>query len=432
MNFVFLIASVAALAVGENLSEWRQHRKTDVSLVLDDNNKHGDGDRMLLLPEEAFRLRHNITETEMLPDAEVLQALPEDGREIEEGVGRQIVFLERRRRKREAHIHYCEKTLQLEAFNRKMSLCLRERRFSEDDAFREYYDEMNVTVYGRGAQKTSTPLNSLHLTYVVGHVEGERYSAVDGFVMRRNGRFYGSIYIDDGIIFVDPSKTILDGQTFTRYNDDGDDQDRSSYKKILRPALSKLIAKYKMSLPTISRRVKRSAAAFDRRTCDVAIVIDHLLYRNVGGSDVADTLLQVFWIIKESNAVFQSKDFDDDGVSEQLGISLAAVTILSDANSDINILDAASYPTPEDFLKEFSRYNFSNYCLGILFTNRVFDDLVLGLSWRGNPIPGGVGGICQTLAKYKADGKGRCKAGKGIHTAFIFENRSPLKYSLQK
>ena len=51
------------------------------------------------------------------------------------------------------------------------------------------------------------------------------------------------------------------------------------------------------------------------------------------------------------------------------------------------------------------RYNFSSYCLGLLFTNRVFDDLVLGLSWRGNPIPGGVGGICQSLARYKADGK---------------------------
>ena len=51
----------------------------------------------------------------------------------------------------------------------------------------------------------------------------------------------------------------------------------------------------------------------------------------------------------------RSKDFDDDGSSEMLGVSVAAVTILTHKESDINILDGL-YATPEDFLKEFSRY----------------------------------------------------------------------------
>ena len=34
--------------------------------------------------------------------------------------------------------------------------------------------------------------------------------------------------------------------------------------------------------------------------------------------------------------------------------------------------------------------------LGVLFTNRAFEELVLGLSWRGNPELDGVGGICQS------------------------------------
>jgi hypothetical protein len=154
-----------------------------------------------------------------------------------------------------------------------------------------------------------------------------------------------------------------------------------------------------------------------RRVCDVAVVIDHLYFKEVGKSDLARTLLQTFWTIKEANAVFQSKDFDDDGQSEMLSINLAALTVLTTSESSINILDG-SYPTPEDFLKEFSRYNFSSYCLGMLFTNRVFDDLVLGLSWRGNPIPGGVGGICQPLARYRADGKGRCNQADDVLSMF--------------
>ena len=47
------------------------------------------------------------------------------------------------------------------------------------------------------------------------------------------------------------------------------------------------------------------------------------------------------------------------------------------------------------FYFRFSLYDFDGYCLGVLFTNRVFNDLVLGLSWRGNSSPNGVGGVCQ-------------------------------------
>ena len=67
-------------------------------------------------------------------------------------------------------------------------------------------------------------------------------------------------------------------------------------------------------------------------------------------------------------------------------------------------------------MRRFSRYNFGGHCLGLLFTNRLFKDLVLGifpfllifvkkyflclgLAWRGNPAPGGVGGTCQERAR---------------------------------
>ena len=39
----------------------------------------------------------------------------------------------------------------------------------------------------------------------------------------------------------------------------------------------------------------------------------------------------------------------------------------------------------------------------MLFTNREFEDLVLGLSWRGNPEQDGVGGICQKRVRVKND-----------------------------
>ena len=39
------------------------------------------------------------------------------------------------------------------------------------------------------------------------------------------------------------------------------------------------------------------------------------------------------------------------------------------------------YSVPEDFLKKFSRYNFDGFCLGVLFTNRAFSELVLGVCY---------------------------------------------------
>ena len=82
----------------------------------------------------------------------------------------------------------------------------RHRPFSAEPAFREYHSEMNVTVYSSGSRKASVPLSSLGLRYLVGRVEGERFSAADGFVLARDGRFYGSVYVDDGVVFVDPAR----------------------------------------------------------------------------------------------------------------------------------------------------------------------------------------------------------------------------------
>ena len=68
----------------------------------------------------------------------------------------------------------------------------------------------------------------------------------------------------------------------------------------------------------------------------------------------------------------------------------------------MNLL-TGEFSVPEDFLKRFSRYNFDGFCLGVLFTNRAFEELVLGLSWRGNPDLDGVGGICQSRVRIKSD-----------------------------
>ena len=77
-------------------------------------------------------------------------------------------------------------------------------------------------------------------------------------------------------------------------------------------------------------------------------------------------------------------------------MEISALSVLESEESYVNIL-LGNYEEPEvhrnkswklknmtntnlqDFLRKFSRYNFAGHCLGLLFTNRLFKDLVLGM-----------------------------------------------------
>lgn len=70
---------------------------------------------------------------------------------------------------------------------------------------------------------------------------------------------------------------------------------------------------------------------------------------------MSNTLLLVFWILKEANAMLITKDFDGDGLSERIAVSVAAVSIITSPASNKDILGGKNYRSPEEFLKQFSR-----------------------------------------------------------------------------
>ena len=57
------------------------------------------------------------------------------------------------------------------------------------------------------------------------------------------------------------------------------------------------------------------------------------------------------------------------------------------------------YIGPEEYLTMFSRSHLDDHCLGILFSNRVFVDRILGLAWKGDPKK--KSGICQKRTQKK-------------------------------
>jgi len=139
-----------------------------------------------------------------------------------------------------------------------------------------------------------------------------------------------------------------------------------------------------------------------RKSCQLTIVADHFFFDEVGKGSLQNTVLLMLWHVKEANRFLIASDFDDDGISDCFSLTVGEISVFTSKNSSSNLLNG-HYPQPEDFLKRFSRYNFDGYCLGALFTSREFDDLVLGLAWRGTPEMDGVGGACQSRVRIKSD-----------------------------
>jgi len=315
-------------------------------------------------------------------------------------------------------IKHCDKTAAVDANGTKIVLCLNKKMFSEEDTLIRNYDNLTITVYGRNTSRTKIPLSSLQLEYVVGWVIGEVFSSVSGYIL--DNIFYGSIFINNEIYYVDPLKNTA--------ADANKNENLSNVSSVLRD--SPLAPTHVEPVePDAIRRRKRNANIKQRRICSIALVSDHIFHQEVGGGDVHATVLLMLYHLKEANAVFITKDFDNKDGSDCLGFQVEAITILETEHSYVNIL-LGDYNIPEDFLRKFSRYNFAEYCLGLLFTNRLFKDLVLGLSWRGNPKEGGVGGTCQERARYKEDQKTYSFNSLFISMRSQQQDRIPLRMAI--
>ena len=75
------------------------------------------------------------------------------------------------------------------------------------------------------------------------------------------------------------------------------------------------------------------------------------------------------------------EDFDNDGTSECIGLTVSEITIFQEAENAVNLL-TGNFQIPEDFLKKFSRYNFDGFCLGMCYLILVVLEKKYHDDWR--------------------------------------------------
>ncbi|KAL3065454.1 hypothetical protein OYC64_015596 [Pagothenia borchgrevinki] len=286
-----------------------------------------------------------------------------------------------------------------------------------------------------------TPIDTSHI--YSGEIFGEKGTLTHGSVV--DGRFEGFIKSHQGTYYIEPSERYLKDQNVPfhsviyheddinyphKYGSEGGCADHSVYERMLKyqatgveepeKGVSSVSEEEKSNGPVILRR--KRATAKEKNTCQLFIQTDHLFFKYYGTREAV--IAQISSHVKAIDSIYQGTDF--------LGIRNIAfmvkrirINTTDDEKDRTNPFRFANIGV-EKFLELNSEQNHDDYCLAYVFSDRDFDDGVLGLAWVGAP-SGSSGGICEKSKLY-SDGK-RKSLNTGIITVQNYASHVPPKVS---
>ncbi|XP_076147648.1 disintegrin and metalloproteinase domain-containing protein 10 [Alosa pseudoharengus] len=281
------------------------------------------------------------------------------------------------------------------------------------------------------------PYDTSHI--YTGELHGEKGSLTHGSIVE--GRFEGFIQSHQGTFYVEPAERYLKDRTVAyhsviyheddihyphKYGAEGGCADESILEKMRKYQATGIDEPdnhdddERSDGPLILR--KRRAASKEQNTCQLYIQTDHLFFRYYGTREAV--IAQISSHVKAIDSIYQSTDF--------LGIrNISFMVKRIRINTTIDEKERSNpfrFPNigVEKFLELNSEQNHDDYCLAYVFTDRDFDDGVLGLAWVGAP-SGSSGGICERSKLY-SDGK-RKSLNTGIITVQNYASHVPPKVS---
>ncbi|KAM8877693.1 disintegrin and metalloproteinase domain-containing protein 10-like [Synchiropus picturatus] len=279
------------------------------------------------------------------------------------------------------------------------------------------------------------PLDTSHI--YSGDIFGDEGSLAHGSVV--DGRFEGFIKTHHGTFYVEPSERYIQDEKNVPfhsviYHEDNIDYPHKDgvFGGCANHSILERMKRYQNSAveevdhafeeenlygPVILRR-KRATENLD--TCPLFIQTDHFFYRKFGSREAV--LAQISSHVKSINTIYRATNF---GGIKNIGFIVKRIKINTTAQETdptnpfrfVNI-------GVEKFLELNSEQIHDNYCLAYIFTDRDFDDGVLGLAWVGSAA-GGAGGICEKSKLY-SDGR-RKSLNTGIITIRNYNAYVPPK-----
>ncbi|XP_060742213.1 disintegrin and metalloproteinase domain-containing protein 10-like isoform X1 [Tachysurus vachellii] len=275
----------------------------------------------------------------------------------------------------------------------------------------ELYDEQGSAIHGSVVDgKFEGFINTHHGTYYV--------EPVERYLGDKNVPFHSVIYHEDDIDY--PHK----------YGPQGGCADHSVFERMKQYQASAVeeavkdseVASEKASSDDQVLQRKKRMAQVEKNTCQLFIQTDHLFYKYYKTREAV--IAQISSHVKAIDAIYQGTDFL--GIRNiSFMVKRIRINTTNDERDRSNPFRFANIGV-EKFLELNSEQNHDDYCLAYVFTDRDFDDGVLGLAWVGAP-SGSSGGICEKSKLY-SDGK-RKSLNTGIITVQNYASHVPPKVS---
>ena len=117
-----------------------------------------------------------------------------------------------------------------------------------------------------------------------------------------------------------------------------------------------------------SRVVPRTNTVSGGLFCQVRVAADHLFLQHVGGGSQSATISEIAFVFARIQSIFQSTDFDLNGIPDSLTPQLVQMDILDASSPDY--LFSGSNIAVDDFLDRWSTIDHSSFCLALLLTYR--------------------------------------------------------------
>ncbi|XP_033843907.1 disintegrin and metalloproteinase domain-containing protein 10 [Periophthalmus magnuspinnatus] len=297
-----------------------------------------------------------------------------------------------------------------------------------------FHPDLKVEVSG-----VEVPVDTSHI--YSGHLFGERDTLSHGSVV--NGRFEGFIRTHQGTYYVEPAERYLKNTNVNfhsviyheddidyphKYSSEGGCADNSVFERMKKYQASAIEDPVKnensvteSDYGPVILRTKRATGQV-KNTCQLFIQTDHLFFKYYGSREAV--IAQISSHVKAIDSIYQATDFM--GIRNiSFMVKRIRINTTDDERDKTNPFRFANIGV-EKFLELNSEQNHDDYCLAYVFTDRDFDDGVLGLAWVGAP-SGSSGGICEKSRMY-SDGK-RKSLNTGIITVQNYASHVPPKVS---
>ena len=130
------------------------------------------------------------------------------------------------------------------------------------------------------------------------------------------------------------------------------------------------------------------------RVCELKIIVDYNFYNIYCSQSIKRVVHEVAYSVSASDSIFRTVDFDSNGVADNIGFTIAEILIFENDTFPEYYLHQSN--DPHTLLEDFTRYDFSQNCLGVLMTYRDFRDGIVGLAYQGTTAMYiGAGGMCE-------------------------------------